>query len=183
MNGKVIKMGLQRWIVEFKGKTDDQGRSLFTKTTEKVAREQLNKVSDASDPPNMNLYTKVPPSKNSCHQLPQWRSWRPEAALEKFHEFLAHYGNTGMSHGLADMLTLRGTAEHNQKIRHRLQANKGALPMRLQFVPQHFEDVPLFPDHHHLEFINNMAACRNLLPVFNHVKKLPADNGERFLSE
>ena len=79
-----------------------------------------------------------------------------------------------------DSLTSSPTAKHNQRIRHDHQAAQGALPMTFDFVPKHFEEVPLFTNHHQLQYINNMAASRNLSPPFKHVKNLKQDNGERF---
>ena len=43
-SGPVIGQAIEEWIVEFKDKSDSMGRSLFTRNTEKIAREQVKKV-------------------------------------------------------------------------------------------------------------------------------------------
>jgi hypothetical protein len=42
--GPIIADAIERWIVEFSQKEDSQGRPLFTRSTEKVAKEQTTKV-------------------------------------------------------------------------------------------------------------------------------------------
>ena len=125
--GPIIADGIERWIVEFLDKVDSLGRPLFTRNTEKIAREQTNKVKWVQDPPNMQMYRKIPAGKKSIHQLPKWLSNRPESGLEKFHELLAHLANTGCGKVLADALTLSGTANHNVKARWKEQVNKQKL--------------------------------------------------------
>jgi hypothetical protein len=126
-SGPVIADGLEPWIVEWVDKTDAQGRALFTRNTEKIAREQMKKVKWVEDPPNMELYRKIPAGTKSTHQLPKWLSNRPESGLEKFHEFLAHLANTGSGNKLADALTFGGTCDHNVKARWKEKVNEQKL--------------------------------------------------------
>ncbi|MDY7032028.1 MAG: hypothetical protein SVY10_08975, partial [Thermodesulfobacteriota bacterium] len=55
-------------------------------------------------------YFEIAAGPKSTHGLSKWGSTRPESALEKFHEQLAHYGNGFCGPKLADALLLRGTA-------------------------------------------------------------------------
>jgi hypothetical protein len=91
--GPIIADGIERWIVEFSGKTDSLGHPLFNRNTEKIAKEQTKKVKWVQDPPKMKMYRAISPGKRSTHQLPKWLSNRPESGLEKFHELLAHLLN------------------------------------------------------------------------------------------
>ena len=77
-----------------------------------------------SDVPGPVMYREVPPGPKTTHGLSKWLSDRPEAALEKYHEYLAHLANTGSNPDLADPLTLGGTAEFNVKQRWKSWLNK-----------------------------------------------------------
>jgi hypothetical protein len=175
-------MNLQRWIVEFEDATDSSGRSLFTRNTKKVAIEQLKKVKHVSDPVGVPMYTKIPPGPRSLHNLPKWKSNRPESLLEKFHELLAHLANTGTNPALADAITLRGTAEHNVRCRWKMFVNNKKLQGQKLDIPCHFEDTPRYMDHSMLDLLNRRAVELKLTPVFDNVTPIHNHNGEKFLS-
>lgn len=181
--GTDIKSNLQRWIVDYCDATDANSRPIFTTTTKKTALEQLNKVDYVSDPPNIELYQKIPAGKNSHHQLSKWRSIRAESALEKFHEQLAHFANTGTGPELADALTLGGAARRNVEARWKTFANDQRLKGQDLAIPTHFEDVPPFSDHSMLALLNKQALKQNLPAVFEFCTPIFEDNGEVFLSK
>ena len=116
---KVLKLGpsinysLSKWVDDCKDLADDTGRQAFTNTTMKAVNNQLEKVEHAEDPNKIDLYTEIPAGKASSHGLSKWQSKRPELALEKGHESLAHYANGGCAPEFADILTLGGMAAHN----------------------------------------------------------------------
>ena len=180
--GTTIEMNLERWIGQYKNATDDAGRSLFTRRTEKIAVEQIKKVKYVSDPPTQNMYKRIPPGPRSSHNLPKWKSTRPESNLEKFHERLAHLANTGCKPKLADAITLRGTAEYNVSCRWREFVNRRKLDGKKIDVPCHFEDIPRHRDHSLLDLLNCQAKCLDLPPPFENVTAIGEDNGEVFLS-
>jgi hypothetical protein len=104
------------WIDEFENAKDQTGKTVFTRNTKKVATEQLKKVHNASNVPGMDMYQEIVPGPRSTHDSLKWKCDRPESPLEKFHELLAHFGNSGMNRGLCDTLTLGGTTEFNYKM-------------------------------------------------------------------
>ena len=73
--GPVISHAIEAWISEFKDKTDSQGHPLFTRNTEKIAKEQTKKVKWAQDPPQ---HDSVP--KNTCRL--EVASSAPKMALQ-----------------------------------------------------------------------------------------------------
>ena len=181
--GPIIAHGIERWIVEFKDKADSLGRPLFTRNTEKIAREQTKKVKWVQDPPNMKMYKKIPAGKRSTHQLPKWLSNRPESGLEKFHEFLAHLANTGSGSVLADALTLGGTANHNVKARWKEQVNKQKLLGQDIHGTQEYAEEPEFYDHSYLDLLNRRGISLGWGKMFDFVVTPREDNGEVFLSK
>jgi hypothetical protein len=166
-----------------KDKEDSQGRALFTRKTEKIAREQTTKVQWVADPRNIEMHQKIPAAKRSLHQLPKWLSNRPESGLENFHEHLAHLANAGSGKELADALTLGGTADHNVRARWREHVNKSKLLG--QEIPGSLEhlDEPRFFDHSRLEALNRRASSLGLDPMFDFVVTPGEDDGEVFLSK
>jgi hypothetical protein len=180
--GPIIGQGLSEWIQKHKDSCDAQGRLVFTRHTEKVAREQVKKCSWAEDPPGVKMYQKIPSGKRSTHKLPKWLSNRPESGLEKFHESLAHMANTGSGAGLADALTLAGTGDHNIKARWREFVNKQKLSGQKVHGTVEYEDTPPFWDHAYLDLLNRRAGSLGMDPIFNFVTAPSEDNGEVFLS-
>jgi hypothetical protein len=86
--------------------------------SEKAILEQCKKVHCASDPEDFELYGKIPATKQSKHGLHKWASNRAKPGLEKYHEALAHFTNTGTTGSdLTDTLNVEGTAEWNVKYR------------------------------------------------------------------
>jgi hypothetical protein len=183
LGGNEMIHNLQLWIETWKSYSDATGRPVFSRNTEKSTREQFNKVSYASDPPNMEMYKEIPPGPMSTHNLPKWQSLRAESALEKFHEFLAHLANTGTNKDLADTLTLGGTAKNNVKCRWKHHVNQKKLDGADIKIPGNFEDEPPFWDHSLLASINAEATRHGLASLFDFVAPIEEDNGEEFLSE
>lgn len=180
--GPVIQQKIDCWIRKFARKKDVNGRAVFTRETEKVAKEQLQKVqyvSDATRPGTTEHYTEIRAGPKSTHGLPKYKSMLPESLLEKFHELLAHFGNTGMRAELADVLCLRGTAEWNVRCRWRQHVNNGDLNSNL---PQYLQELPPYFDHSMLHYLNESAKALSLTRPFNFVTLIHEDNGERFFS-
>jgi hypothetical protein len=183
LSGPIIADAIERWIVEFSKKEDSQGRPLFTRNTEKVAKEQTTKVKWVQDPQDMEMYRKIPPGKRSIHQLPKWLSNRPESGLEKFHEHLAHLANTGSGKALADALTMGGTADYNIKARWKEEVNKQKLLGTDIAGTVEYMDEPRFWDHSQLHLLNRRAIGLGLDPIFDFVMPPREENGEVFLSK
>lgn len=97
---------LHAWVEKHKDQKDKAGRPVFGRTTEKIANEQKKKkkIKYATDPPGLQVYRRIPPPRRAPHALPTWQSLRPEAALEKAHETMAHFGNKAMRPEIADSL-------------------------------------------------------------------------------
>ena len=150
--------------------------------TEKAILEQCKKVHCASDPDDFELYREIPATKNSKHGLSKWASLRAEPALEKYHEALAHFANTGTGTDLADVLNLEGTSEWNVKCRFKAATNDKKLAGIEIEVPVHFEDQPQYWDHSMLAYLNAKAEQKGMGPIFDCVTNINPDNGELFLS-
>jgi hypothetical protein len=169
--------------VEFKDKIDSLGHSLFTRNTEKIAREQVKKVQWVADPSGVPVYQKIPAGKKSKHKLPKCLSNCPESGLEKFHQFLAHMANTGSGRELADALTFAGTGDHNIKARWREHVNKAKLECKEIPGTVKLEGKSPFWGHSYLHLLNRCAKSLGLQPCFDFVTPPSDDNGEVFLSE
>jgi hypothetical protein len=178
----VQQLKLRNLVSEFKGKIDSKGIAVFTARSEKAILEQCKKVHHSNDPNDIDLYTKIAPSRNSKHGLSKWASNRPEPALEKYHEILQHFANTGTNFDLADTLNLEGTAEWNVKCRWKKMINDEKLEGITRKIPVHFEDQPQFWDHSLLQYLNAQAVSKGMKPPFDGVTKCKADNGEEFMS-
>jgi hypothetical protein len=114
----------------------------------------------------------------------QWLSNRPESALEKFHEVLAHFCNVGCRASLADALLQRGWAEHNVVARYKTSCNQ----KRQQDIhlphPKYLDKSPsMFLDHSLLHHINQESQKLGLGNVFDDYRVPTVDNGEVFLSK
>jgi hypothetical protein len=173
---------LRSIILKYKNKLDSKGMSVFTPRSEKAILEQCKKVHHSNDPDDIDMYTEIAPTKNSKHGLSKWMSNRPEPALEKYHEILQHFANTGTNSELADTLNFEGTAEWNIKCRWKQLMNQENLEGITRLIPVHFEDQPRFWDHSLLQTLNIQAASKGMKPLFNFVTKCKPDNGEEFLS-
>jgi hypothetical protein len=101
---------LKDWLSVWREAKDEIGRPVFLGETEKATRNQFEKVRYVLDSENAAPYRAEPPSSRSAHGLTKWVSNRPESSLEKFHELLANYANTGCRENLAEALVLQGTA-------------------------------------------------------------------------
>lgn len=184
-DGRIIGQGIAEWIRNYKEKgiTDGQGRPLFTRNTEKIAKEQIGKVQWVADPPGLMMYREIPAGKKSTHQLPKWLSNRPESGLEKFHELLANMANTGSGKELADALTLAGTGDHNNKARWKEYVNNKKLSGVEIPGTVEYEDEPPFWDHSYLDLLNRKAESLGMDHLFRFVTPPSQDNGEVFLSK
>lgn len=173
-----IKHRLHMWIVNWDTYSDSHGRHVFTKTTTKVANDQMNKVKHVSDLEGHIYYQEIPAGPQSTHGLSRWRSDRPESPLEKFHEILAHFANSGMKAELADALMLGGTCEYNVK-----QRFKSWLEESQRKGQSSWSKAPMHYDHAFLHHLNSLAELNGLPPVFANVTVPTCDNGEVFLSK
>ncbi len=144
MPGATQRHRLNLWIEEFKNERDQRDKPVFTRNTEKVATEQLKKVHHASDVPGMDMYQEILPGPRSTHGLSKWKCDRPESPLEKFHELLAHFGNSGMNKTLADTPTLGGTTQFNIRMRWNAAINKRKLAGEIVDIPGDFIDLPRY---------------------------------------
>ena len=172
----IIQTRLKDWVTTYKDAVDLLGRPVFTRKTVHVTVEQLKKVPLVSDVIDVESYERIDPGPGSRHNLPKWKSKRPESSLEQVHGFLAHFGNTGMNKQIADTLTLGGAAEYNLKQRWK----HGTKPVG---IPSVFIDKPRFYDHSFLQYLNDRAEGLGLPQVFANVHKINNDNGEVFLSK
>ena len=187
--GEVVRVNLQRWIDKYSTKTDAVGLPVFTRTTDKVATQQKENVSHTADCEGVDYYREIPAGPRSTHGLSKWLSTRAESILEKFHEFLAHFGNTGTNPALADLLCLRGTCEWNVRCRwqcHSLESRTNPEHKwlaRKYLPPGYLEDIAPFTDHSALAFFNKKCRDLDLTECFEFVTPIRPDNGEVFLSE
>ena len=92
--GAVIRQRLSEWLANWTDVRDSFGRAVLLPAAKKVTEDQASKVERVSDPPGIDMYTRVPAGPRSPHGLPTWSSDRAESKLEKAHEYLAHCANT-----------------------------------------------------------------------------------------
>jgi hypothetical protein len=106
-----------------------------------------------------------------------------ESKLERSHQAIVHFANTGMGNKLADALTLAGIALYNLHIRQRLLM--GSMPaVERANVPAGYQGIPAHTNHSRLHFINQLARQAGIdCDVHTGITKLQPDNGEKFLSE
>jgi hypothetical protein len=127
------------------------------------------------------MYQQIPPGPRSTHGLSKWKCDRPESLLEKFHELMAHFGNTGIEKELADTLTLGGTTEYNVKQRWKATMRlDGAVGNK---IPSSFVDLPQFYDYLLLLYLNDEAFKCGLPLIFCDLHPIRENNGEVFLSK
>jgi hypothetical protein len=178
-----INSKLQEWIHNWEGKCDEFGRAVFTATTRKATTNQFNNIKFVIDSEKATTYSEVKAPAGSKHNLSQWLSNRPESALEKFHEVLAHFCNVGCRASLADALLQRGWAEHNVVARYKTSCNQ----KRQQDIhlphPKYLDKSPMFLDHSLLHHINQESQKLGLGNVFDACRVPTVDNGEVFLSK
>jgi len=178
----MIKMSLEQWVSDYKQASDEEGRQLFSRYTEKVVREQMTKVEHATEPEDLNTYLEIPPPPRSPNQLTRWQSNRAESPLEKAHQAMAHYANTGMNTDLADILTLAGITKRNVKSRWKVHVNERRLTGKEYNVPAHFSDLPPYWDHSLCIALNEEAQAQGLSELFPFTTHIRPHNGEQFLS-
>jgi hypothetical protein len=174
---------LSEWVDKYKDATDETGRPVFGRSTEKATIEQKNKVRYAADPIDVPIYSKIPPPRKAGHDLPTWQSMRPESSLEKAHEAMAHFGNTAMRPEMADTLLLAGVANMNVKNRWTYHVNQKRLSGTEPDSPLHFAFQPPFWDHSFCNKLNEGFAALNLQQPFQFVTPIRENNGEVFASK
>ena len=175
-----IKTRLTLWLEAWNDTRDDEGRPVMTDLTAKVTMEQMTKVRYILDTERSNKYTKVSAPKGATHQLPTWRTNRPESSLELFHMFLAHFANNGMCANYADALNLRGIAQYNRQQRQQYHVNKKKFQRETLTTPVWMEEHLLHNDHSLLHHLNQQAIAMGLKPPFPNAEVPKADNGEVF---
>ena len=125
-----IKENLNWWFIKYKvtnseGKPLGQGmrdertnKCLFTPDTKSSYEEALTTCNYIGDVlPLHEMYSTLPVTPKSTHNLNEYISHRVESRLEGFHDPLSNYANSGMTNALADTLHLAGTARYNNNIR------------------------------------------------------------------
>lgn len=193
---QVIVQKLKNWWVRYKvdnspgeppgrGQVDpDSGKKIFTPDQKTTINESFVNAEFLSDVlPMEEMYRTVESSSRCKHSLMCNYSNRGESRLESFHEVEAHMANTGMRASLADILSLRGTARFNVRIRERIRID--SLPRDIkERVPSWLRGIPAFYDHSLLEVLNQQAAAVGASRPFPFVRPTPKENnGELFLSE
>ena len=183
LTGSVIQARLKRLIATFFPRRTTEIRPVFNETTKKTIENQQSKVAFLSDPELIDMYIKVPPGPRTTHNLPKWISIRPESALEKAHEALAHMANGGMTPDNADILTLGGVSRRNEDARWRFHQNNRKIDGKWPLVPTYLEDIPPFTDHSRLDLMNKRSEQKGLGEIFDFVTPLADETGEVFLSK
>ena len=186
-SGDEIRQRLDAFVVDLKPRVEKDPTILITTMRALNRQVDLNKgkAHHIQDPIGIKMYVRVSPGKLSKHKVPVQLSRRPESKLESFHGTLAHFANLGMRADLAMLLTMRGSTEYNQKQEKKLERildgyddDTGAKYMRGYLL-----DQPKFYNHAFLEYLNQVATERGITSPFLDCKKLPSNNGERFLSD
>ena len=187
---------LESWFVKYKvdaseGKAPGQGRKdkksgkkMFTPETKaSVENQKLNcKYLQDVLPPEV-MYRTVEAPKKANHDLPTYKSDRGEGALEGYHDFLGHIGNTNTREDLANSLHLEGTARHNKCVRERAKFDKMTSEER-SAVPAFLRGEPAFFNDQDLIAVNNLAKQVGISDdIHEGVQSLPKDTGERFFAE
>eukprot|EP00980_Cylindrotheca_fusiformis_P007706 scaffold1634_cov95-Cylindrotheca_fusiformis.AAC.2 len=176
-----IISNLRNWCFRWENRSDDNGRMIFGERMGAVAAEQMNKVQYLLD-----AETSVPYEAKATsvkHGLTEWQSTRAESALEKVHEQLAHYGNVGLQEKSADAFILRGVAEHNVKARFKNACNNARFQDMTLAHPKYLDKTPAFMNHSLLHSLNEQYESVGMAKPFGNINVLPADNGERFVSD
>ena len=181
--GEKIQYQLHQWIHDYKERCDANGRPVFTKNTEKATNEQMKKVHYVSDSIDGQYYKEIPCGPRTTHGLSKWKTDRPESPLEKFHEILAHFANSGMKPELADALTLGGTCEYNVKQRYKSEMEAHQREGIENSVSSVFCSLPVHFDHSYLHFLNSLAKSKTIPPPFSNVRVPKKNNGEVFLAK
>ena len=103
-----------------------------------------------------------------------------------FHGLMRHFANTGMCPELADILTLRGSSNHNLKRDHKIKKdqNGGELDDPLfEHLPKYLSEEPPFLNHAILAHVNELAKARGRKIPFAGYIALDPNTGEVFLSK
>jgi hypothetical protein len=193
--GPKIVTALLGWFVRFKVDHSDgeepgggricpiSGKKLFTPDTKPTIGECCKVAEHLSDLlPLDEIYTKVDAPPRAKHGLPIYLSNRGESRLENINGQQAQMANTNMRESLSDILTLGGCARYNVRVREKLWFNK-LPPAKKANFPAWRRGVPAFYNHSNKRIINEKAARVGAGHLFHHVRPLPRDNDEVFLSE
>lgn len=160
------------------------GLGLFTEQSKATVARCKERAKELQDPrPVTDLYREIKASPLSKNKLSVWCSLRGESRLESFHDPLAHFGNGGMRHELADNLNLMGTARHNVRVRHMLKRANEDPACRAE-MPLYVATEPSYFDHTKLTFANGLARATGYGEIpFPDARDLPDDTGERFFAK
>ena len=189
-SGPDISQRLIQWRDSFANLVDPAtGNKLFTADTHPSVENQIKHVEHIQFPDGVEMYREIRPGPRSTHNLSTYRSVNPEPMLESWHGRFAHMGNTGMNDMLADIIHLRGAAEGNVKVRHKLSmldGGGGSAPTttdKLLLPPAYLRDHPVLKDHCLGGVINDLAAKVGSKLPYQNLREIEEDNGEVFLSE
>jgi hypothetical protein len=183
-----ISQRLIDWKETFKEQVDPRtGQKLFTSDTKSAVENQMTHAGNIQFP-EIEMYRTVPPGPKSrlTHNLSTYRSMNPEPMLEPWHGRFAHFGNTGMRPGLADCLHLRGAADGNVVVRHRLAMMENDNVYTLTDPldpPVHLGDRPYLKDHCLGKYLNELAVKAGCKVPYRNLRSIHEDNGEVFLYE
>jgi hypothetical protein len=183
-----IRQRLLKWRTEYANRVDPaSGKKLFTADTKSAVENQMEHVEHIQFPKDMEMYRAIPPGLRSTHKLPCYRSINPEPMLESWHGRFAHFGNTGMRAGLADCLHLKGAAEGNVVVRHKLRMlnedSTYTLTDELNPPGGNLRDRPVLKDHCLGKYLNDLAAKAGCKLPYRNLRPVGVDNGEVFMSE
>jgi hypothetical protein len=98
------QLNLMGWVRKFPNARYAKGKPLFSQDTEKAANNQTGKVQHIQDLTRIEMYAELPHGPRTTCGLSKYLSHCPESTLEKFHEAIAHFANTGMEPKLADCM-------------------------------------------------------------------------------
>jgi hypothetical protein len=173
------------WLKEFVKENDGL---LLTSLEKFKCQIECNKVNAQfiGDPPDAEVYVEIPAGPRTRHNLPTYRSRRPESHLEQMHGDLKHDANIGMRPELADIQILRGATDRNRKILTKKKNNLQTPDERkkdYRSIPSHLHDEPRFQNEAFLHYLNSQATSKGFDPHFPEYKALSSNNSEVFLSE
>ena len=180
----VINSHLNIWLTKWDNIYDEEIDSeLFTAGTHKAIRLAIkNTIWLVNGLKKEDKYIEVKPSKFSICRLSTFINLMgAEQKGEAGHLHLAHYANGGMEASLADALALAGISNDNCRMYQKLRIGQLNEVDRSK-VNASFHSWPSHLNHHRLNNINMLATKNGAKPPFKHIRILPPDNGERFMS-
>jgi hypothetical protein len=197
LNFQVIVHKLKNWWVRYKvdnsrgkpaggrGQVDpNSGKKFFTPNQKATIIERFVNAEFLLDIlPMEDMYHTVKSSSRCKHLLMCNYSNHGKSCLESFHQVEAHMANIGLRASLADILSLRDTAQFNLQIQEMIQIDS-LLRDTKERVPSLLRGIPAFYDHSLLDVLNQQAAAVGASCPFPFLCPTPREkNGELFLSE